>query len=372
MIENVELHLDFHSMCLLLLNSNNECPACRTHCASRRSLRDDPNFDALIAALYPDIDRYEEEELAMHEEEKNRNKQIQASIAEIFQRQTEALVKRRTAGKDLAGGFTTRSQRNLRSAPSRKRRNVRGNYNQGSEDNEDENDSNGGKDSGSADEKGAEVREKRRKKRRGSNQRQPSSSADGECVENDTENGIVSRGVSPGIVWNHEMLAWGRGGTRSHTRHGGSNGSSKNSRNIRLSKLVGHLQNLEENDELDVHFMLISLEKQKSPDLKQPYLCARSRLSVRHLCEYVARQMCLQAEQVEILAVKEHSSPIKHHSSLNLSGEDGHRVTVDVHPDSNSMQILEREETLAGIIANNRWNDKNLILGYRQKVATLS
>jgi hypothetical protein len=40
---------------------NNECPACRTHCKSRRSLRDDPNFDALILALYPDIDKYEEE-----------------------------------------------------------------------------------------------------------------------------------------------------------------------------------------------------------------------------------------------------------------------------------------------------------------------
>lgn len=40
---------------------NNECPACRTHCASRRSLRDDPNYDALIAVLYPDIEKYEEE-----------------------------------------------------------------------------------------------------------------------------------------------------------------------------------------------------------------------------------------------------------------------------------------------------------------------
>lgn len=49
--------------CLILLCRNNECPACRTHCASRRSLRDDPNFDALIAALYPDIDKYEEEVL---------------------------------------------------------------------------------------------------------------------------------------------------------------------------------------------------------------------------------------------------------------------------------------------------------------------
>ncbi|CAN8255054.1 unnamed protein product [Cochlearia groenlandica] len=40
---------------------NNECPACRKHCASRRSLRDDPNFDALIAALFTNIDSYEEE-----------------------------------------------------------------------------------------------------------------------------------------------------------------------------------------------------------------------------------------------------------------------------------------------------------------------
>jgi hypothetical protein len=48
-----------------LFSRNNECPACRTHCASRRSLRDDPNYDALIAALYPDIDKYEEEVMSM-------------------------------------------------------------------------------------------------------------------------------------------------------------------------------------------------------------------------------------------------------------------------------------------------------------------
>ena len=40
---------------------NNECPACRTHCASRRSLRDDPRFDALIEILYEDIEKYEDE-----------------------------------------------------------------------------------------------------------------------------------------------------------------------------------------------------------------------------------------------------------------------------------------------------------------------
>jgi len=45
----------------------NECPSCRIHVPSRRSLRPDPNFDALIARIYPDIDafeRYEERMLA--------------------------------------------------------------------------------------------------------------------------------------------------------------------------------------------------------------------------------------------------------------------------------------------------------------------
>ncbi|MCO5571837.1 hypothetical protein L7F22_025585 [Adiantum nelumboides] len=55
---------------------NNECPVCRTHCASRRSLRDDLNFDALIAALYPNVDSYEEEEFALREENERRNKQV--------------------------------------------------------------------------------------------------------------------------------------------------------------------------------------------------------------------------------------------------------------------------------------------------------
>lgn len=40
---------------------NNECPACRIHCASRRSLRDDLDYDALIDAIYPDVEKYEEE-----------------------------------------------------------------------------------------------------------------------------------------------------------------------------------------------------------------------------------------------------------------------------------------------------------------------
>jgi len=46
---------------LVIYCSKNECPICRAHCPSELSLRDDPNYDALIALLYPDIDKFEKE-----------------------------------------------------------------------------------------------------------------------------------------------------------------------------------------------------------------------------------------------------------------------------------------------------------------------
>ncbi|KAH9743921.1 putative E3 ubiquitin-protein ligase RING1a [Citrus sinensis] len=332
---------------------NNECPACRTHCASRRSLRDDPNYDALISALYPDIDKYEEEELAFHEEERTRNKQIQASIAKIFQRQSEALVKRRTPGKDTVSPFMTRPQRNPRTAHLRRRRNSRGTEHQGSEDNEDENDDNGGKDSSSNDERSAEVRPRRRKRRSGIRSSQPSSSAansDGGCIENDLEVGRESRGISPGLVWNPEMLAWGRGGTRSNTRHGSASGCNiKSSRSTRLNKLVEYLRSLQENnDELDVRLMLVSADTQCAPSLQQPYLCCQPSLSVKQLCETP-----LQAEEVEILMVKER---------LDAKGNQSTPI-----PTTDQLQILEGQETLAGLRVNHTSNTDHLILAYRQK-----
>lgn len=337
---------------------NNECPACRTHCASRRSLRDDPNYDALIAALYPDIDKYEEEELAFHEEERTRNKQIQASIAQIFQRQSEALVKRRSLGKESTGAFMGRSQRNHRGTHPRRRRNSRGAENQGSEDNEDENDDNGGRDS-SSDERSAEVRQRRRKRRAGIRTSQPSSSvvnSDGGCVENDTEVSRDSRGISPGVVWSAEMLAWGRGGARSHTRHGNSGGGSSKSSRARLNRLVEYLRSLEENDdELDIHLKLISVDEQSTSSLQQPYLCCRPSLSVKQLCEYIALQTPLRAEEVEILMVKGHYNTDDNHSNpTSLISED-------------VLQLLEGQETLAGLKLKCCYGRKCLILAYRQK-----
>ncbi|XP_022726488.1 putative E3 ubiquitin-protein ligase RING1a [Durio zibethinus] len=338
---------------------NNECPACRTHCASRRSLRDDPNYDALIAALYPDIDKYEEEELAFHEEERTRNKQIQASIAQIFQRQSEALVKRRSLGKESTGSFITRSQRNHRSAHPRRRRNSRGAEHQGSEDNEDENDDNGGDDSSSTDERSTEVRQRRQKRRTGAQSSLPSSSvvnSDGGCVENDTEVSRDTRGISP--VWNPDMLAWGRGGARSHTRHGYSGGGSSKSSRARLNRLVEHLRSLEENDdELDVHLKLISVDEQSTSSLQQSYLCCRPSLSVKQLCEYIALQTPLRAEEVEILMVKgQYNTTDDYSKPTPLTSED-------------AVRILEGQETLAGLKVKCSSGRNHLILAYRQKQA---
>ncbi|XP_021294571.1 putative E3 ubiquitin-protein ligase RING1a [Herrania umbratica] len=177
---------------------NNECPACRTHCASRRSLRDDPNYDALIAALYPDIDKYEEEELAFHEEEKARNKQIQASIAQTLRRQSEVAGKKRTV-RATASAIVRRSQ--SRHHGGRKHRTSEP---QESDDNENAN-GDGSRDSTSADEHHAEVKPKR-SRRWGGRFSHPSSaaSADGVGDETDSEVNRESLGVSAPLVWPSE------------------------------------------------------------------------------------------------------------------------------------------------------------------------
>ncbi|KAG5020885.1 putative E3 ubiquitin-protein ligase RING1a isoform X1 [Glycine soja] len=339
---------------------NNECPACRTHCASRRSLRDDPNYDALIAALYPNIEKYEQEELEFREEDKNRNKQIQASIAKVVQRQSEALVKRR---RDTPGSFVTRSQRNQRNVLSR--RQNQGMDNQGSEDNEEENDNNE-KDSSSTDERCTELRQRRRKRRTRGRPSQPSSSTaspDGGCIESDMDIRISSR-----LVSKPQKLTWGRGGFRSHTRHGSGNGSnSKSSRSSRLAKLVDYLHSLNENtDELDVHLILLSLDKQITPSLQQPHLCCRPTLSVKHLCEYVAHQTPLLVEEVEILAVKGCCSTVCDKSFDETSSSDELTKLV-IDPSKDELETLQGHESLAGIKSKCISKREHLILAYRRK-----
>ncbi|KAI5331217.1 PREDICTED: putative E3 ubiquitin-ligase [Prunus dulcis] len=340
---------------------NNECPACRTHCASRRSLRDDPNYDALIAAIYPDIDKYEEEELAFHEEEKARNKQIQASIAQTFRRQSEALGRKRTTAKATAAAFMRRSQGSYRNAHLRGRRNYRNvAEHQGSDDNEDANGNDGGKDSTSGDER-TEPRPKRCKRWGGG--RSGSANADG-GDENDYELNREIMGASAGLVGSSERLAWGKGGMRSHTRYGStSGGNGKNARNIRLSKLVEYLRNSENHDdELDIHLLLVSFDEQRIPSLQRPYLCCRPTLSVGQLCHYVALRTALQADEVELYLVKELHAKFSHSTATNVLISKS--VVLDSTKDN--LQLLREQETLADLRTHNLIPG-HLLLAYQKK-----
>ncbi|GLE04871.1 hypothetical protein PINS_up013852 [Pythium insidiosum] len=46
----------------------NECPSCRIHIPSKRSLRKDTNFDELIAKIYPNLDEFQSQEEKLIEE----------------------------------------------------------------------------------------------------------------------------------------------------------------------------------------------------------------------------------------------------------------------------------------------------------------
>lgn len=73
---------------------------------------------------------------------------------------------------------------------------------------------------------------------------------DGVHEENDEAGQLRdSPSASPVRGGTPEVLVWGRGGTRSHTRYGSLSGSNgKNSRSSRLGKLLEHLRNLDDNE----------------------------------------------------------------------------------------------------------------------------
>ncbi|KAG9439256.1 hypothetical protein H6P81_019421 [Aristolochia fimbriata] len=345
---------------------NNECPACRTHCASRRSLRDDPKYDALISALYPDIDKYEEEELAFHEEEKTRNKQIQASIAQTFKRQSEALGRRRATAKATAAALS-RKPGSYRSSNYLRGRGRHGRDTGGASDDDDDdvNGNEGGKDSSSADEPSPDVRP-RRNRRWGSHRFPSASHADGGHDDNDeAEVSRESTGASPGRAGNPEVLVWGKGGTRSHTRYGSLSGSNgKSSRNSRVAKLVDYLRSLEENDnEFDMHITLLPLDEKSIPSLERPHLCCRPSLSIGHLVQFISLQIPVQADEIEILLRAPNSSPGPVDTST--SGNDPVRDSnSEPSEEMKEMQILAGEETLRGLHAS---RSGNLVLVYRSK-----
>ncbi|GAA0146321.1 hypothetical protein LIER_06307 [Lithospermum erythrorhizon] len=339
---------------------NNECPACRTHCASRRSLRDDPNYDALIAALCPDIKKYEEEELAFHEEEKARNKLIQTAIAETVRRQTEALGRKRTRAR-AAAAFMKRSQGSYRNLRGRKKHRIA--EHRGSDDDEDVNVQDFG--NSSADERSTEVKRKRRKGGLGTR----SSALDAEESGHDSDVEVKRESIFPpsGLFGSFEILSWGKGGTRSHHRLGNPNsGTGRLPRNNHMSKLIDHLRCADQSSEgLDISLRLVTLHEDTVPSLQRPYICSRPALSVKHLCQYVAMHTSMQANEIEMVMIKDLELPTFSADSINES------QSLAIDPSKCEMHLLEEHQTLAEIQSLYIINQQNLVLAYRLKATSL-
>ncbi|KAK9056293.1 hypothetical protein SSX86_027383 [Deinandra increscens subsp. villosa] len=341
---------------------NNECPACRAHCASRRSLRDDPNFDALIALLYPDIDKYEAEELAFSDDEKARNKKIQASIAQTSRRQLEALGKKRANA-----AYIRRSQSNTRNLRGRKRQ--RSTEPQDSDNEVDADNDNGTKYSSSTEEAepSAEVKPIRYKRWSGGPSSLPSSSgANGGCDDRKPEGSRKTVGGSVGLVGSPEILAWGRGGMRSHTRYGGQSSTGKSARNNQQSKLIHHLQKLPQNDdELDINLKLVSLDEQDAPNLQNLYICCKPTTLTTNICQYVATENGLRADEIELLIVKgdryDDTVPLTFPS---VSADEQSKPVV-INPLADELQLLEGRQIMSNVAKMSSQN--NLTIVYRKK-----
>ncbi|CAI9089354.1 OLC1v1023917C1 [Oldenlandia corymbosa var. corymbosa] len=316
---------------------NNECPACRIHCSSRRSLRDDLGFDALIQALYPDMSTYEEQE-------KSRNEQIQASIAQISRRQSEALYKKRRIDRDMDDSRVPRYSRNTVS----RRRNHQRTDTEVHNASERENELDGNFDPSVSDISQAQIRNRRS----GVSGSQPSpisstANLDGEISESATDPLKEEALNLLGTANNPELLTWGRGGARSHTRHG-SGSVARSSSRTRLSKLMESLENDSKIDyKSEVHFAVVSLDKENIPNLEKPYLCVQSSSSINQLQKYIAEETKAQVDDIEILLVREENNGIP---AINLSHIiDWEPLCNQVNWSRIRLEVLEGLETLASI-----------------------
>ncbi|KAF5950179.1 hypothetical protein HYC85_012172 [Camellia sinensis] len=268
---------------------NKECPACRTHCASQCSLRDDPQFDALIHFLYDDIEKYEEKELAFHEEEKTRDKQASTSMKHGHLSGDSGIncpdLSRKT-GKDTESTSGSRLPRKY----SRKRRNTRLTEHEGSDDNEDENNHDANKDSSSTDEWSTEIKHRRYKRKAGAQSSQPSPSAansDGGGNEKDLEASRKSKGTYSGPVRSTDMLSWGGGGAQ-----------CKSVWNTRIMKLTKYLENAKRNDEMSISRLFLWTNKARQ--VRSSCTSVATCFSVESLKELVSRETQLQYEDIEI------------------------------------------------------------------------
>ena len=104
-----------------------ECPSCRIHVPSRRSLRRDDALDALISKIYPNLEEYEEQEERLIEDlnkTRNQNNAFTESCRQGIQNQ--AGRRRTSRAADLQAAAGKRKSPPLVSMPTRKRANQNG------------------------------------------------------------------------------------------------------------------------------------------------------------------------------------------------------------------------------------------------------
>ncbi|XP_061363507.1 putative E3 ubiquitin-protein ligase RING1b [Gastrolobium bilobum] len=323
---------------------NNECPACRTHCSSRRSLRDDPNFDALIAILYPDIEKYEQEAVFVF------YKTMQKAYNKTLQRQTEALGKKRPSA-----AIVKKAKRNLRSSNLRKRRRNFGHAVEIP-----------GPSTGNENDETRVlcpiVDESETIPESGEDEHVPQNveSTDVVVADGDSQENVADSDQKiKDIISSSSTLVWGKNGQRSNIRANGKNNAAA-ARNKRLSKLIDHLCSSEQNDdELDIFIKLVSFEEKRVPNLQRPYLSCRPTLSIKQLCQYVAYQTSLQTEEVELYLVNE--------CQANIIRDEG---KLDSH--NNKSQFLVNEEETLGELKVDNFSRGYLVIAYKRKMWNLN
>ncbi|GLJ40082.1 hypothetical protein SUGI_0820710, partial [Cryptomeria japonica] len=343
---------------------NNECPACRTHCASRRSLRDDPKYDALIAAIYPDLDEYEEEEFTLHEEDKYRNKQIQASIAQTLQRQLEAVASRRTTAKATAaaivrkahGKFRNVQNQNISNRGESRSKRQRNDIPTADEENTMLEHSTSGE------EESQEYMKIRCKRRVSRSLCETSANIDNSSDDHDgvdrclAEVSRESTFASHGRGGNTEGLVWGKNGARSHMRYGSISGSNgKHARGTRIIKMVDYLlSKAHEEDEIEFDIQVTLLPFNNDGNLislESPYLCCRPTVSVQHLCKLLSLKLSIPAEDLEIVMERK-INPTETGSETKLPqlGKLGKGKSIlDASKNKEVIEVLDQEATLTNI-----------------------
>ncbi|CAM6043370.1 unnamed protein product [Sphagnum compactum] len=371
---------------------NNECPACRAHCASRRSLRDDPNFDNLVAALYPNLDQYEEEVCIFAEVKVLLLKQIQENIAGTFKRQSAAIARRRTTAAEILrkahGNFQIVHSRQRRGrARGRGRGGGRGfRYGRSRTRYEEEDDSFGsgnGQSATSGDETQSEPEPKRRCfKRQVSGYTTGEESSDAEPLSESTGRGADDEDASP--TTNREALkTWARAGARSHTRHGSitgavvSNGKNRSLRPSLLGKdiidalLAAARTEIEE--EFVVHLSLQPLndgsdDEDTLPSLRKPNLSCPPNMTIQHLCKFLMMQLIPRPElELEILVESKSEQLTVPKPPQRLSKLSKGKAWVSRAESGKEVVLLSSGHTLATVLSD-FWDYRgNLELLYRRK-----